>query len=114
MPIQQLSRISTALLVTVFLISCSSVANPPASLVSNPPTVLMVVPHSNGDTNREIAVVFSESMDPASINASTFLIAGMTGAVSYEVTNKIAGFKPSPDFVVDTMYQDGVLLVVGG
>jgi len=106
MPIQQLSRISTALLVTVFLISCSGVANPPASLVSNAPTVLMVVPQSHGvGTNRKIAVVFSEPMDPASINSDSFLIAGMTGTVTYDEINKIAGFKPSPDFTPGNMYQ---------
>jgi hypothetical protein len=106
MPIHQLAKISAALLVTFFLISCSGVANRPSSLVSNPPTVLMVVPQTNGvGTNREIAVVFSAPMDPASINSSTFLIAGMTGTVTYDANNKIAGFKPSPDFASGTTYQ---------
>jgi Ice-binding-like/Bacterial Ig-like domain len=106
MPIRQLSKISPALLVAVFLISCGSVANSPTAVSGPPPAVSMVVPQSDGvGTNREIAVVFSEPMDPASINASTFLVAGATGTVTYDATNKIAGFRPSPDFAPNTMYQ---------
>jgi Ice-binding-like/Bacterial Ig-like domain len=109
MSIQQLSRISAAVLVTFFLISCSGVANQPASIASNPPTVLMVVPQTNGvGTNREIAVVFSKPMDPASINASTFLIAGATGTVTYDTTNNIAGFMPSPDLAANAMYNASI------
>src|ERR1700686_3147385 len=90
MPIRQLSKISPALLVAVFLISCGSVANSPTAVSGPPPAVSMVVPQSDGvGTNREIAVVFSEPMDPASINASTFLVAGATGTVTYDATNKI-------------------------
>jgi hypothetical protein len=106
MSIQQLSRISAALLVTFFLISCSGVANQPASIVSNSPTVSMVVPQSNGvGTNREIAVVFTQPMDPASINAASFLIAGVTGTVTYDTTNKIAAFKPSTDLGTNASYN---------
>ncbi|MGP0021453.1 MAG: ice-binding family protein [Candidatus Sulfotelmatobacter sp.] len=109
MPIQQFCRISTVLLLTVFLISCSGAGSPPATVVSNPPTVVMVVPESDGiATNREIAVVFSQAMDPASINSSTFLIAGMTGTVTYDATNKIGGFIPSPDFAPNTMYNASI------
>jgi len=104
MSLRQFSRLSTAFLVAAFLISCGNVAKQPAS--SDVPTVLMVVPQSNGvGTNREIAVVFNQPMDPASINASTFLIAGATGTVTYDATNKIGGFRPSPDLVPNTMYQ---------
>jgi hypothetical protein len=109
MPIRQLSKISPALLVAVFLISCGSVANSPTAVSGPPPAVSMVVPQSNGvGTNREIAVVFSEPMDPASINASTFLIAGATGTVTYDVTNKIAGFLPSPDLAANIMYNASI------
>jgi hypothetical protein len=108
MSLRQFSKVSTALLVSVFLISCGSVANPPASPASAP-TVLMVVPQSDGvGTNREIAVVFSTPMDPASINASTFLVAGATGTVTYDATNKIAGFRPSPDLAANVMYSASI------
>jgi hypothetical protein len=69
----------------------------------------MVVPQSNGvGTDREIAVVFSEPMDPASINSSSFTIAGMTGTVSYDAANKIGAFKPSPDFAPNTKYNASI------
>jgi hypothetical protein len=109
MPIQQLFRISTTILIAAFLISCGGVANRPASNVGPAPAVSMVVPQSDGvGTNREIAVVFSEPMDPASINASTFLVAGATGTVTYDATNKIAGFTPSPDFAANIMYNASI------
>jgi hypothetical protein len=59
-------------------------------------------------TDREIAVVFSEPMDPASINNSTFTIPGMTGTVTYDATNKIGGFKPSPNFAPNTKYNASI------
>jgi Bacterial Ig-like domain len=97
-----------ALLAVVFLIGCSGVLNPP---VQNPqvfdaPTILMVVAQTNGvGTNREIAVVFSKPMDPASINAGSFVIAGVAGTVTYDTTNKIGAFKPSSAFAPNTMYN---------
>jgi hypothetical protein len=103
---QQLSRISTALLVAVLFVSCGSVPKTPASHAGDAPTVLMVVPQSDGvGVNRQIAVVFTEPMDPASINASTFLIAGATGTVTYDATNMIGGFTPSPDFNANVTYN---------
>src|ERR1035441_2518585 len=64
MSIRRFSKGSTALLVLAFLVACSSVANPPASVVADAPTIMMVVPQSDGvGTNREIAVVFSKPMD---------------------------------------------------
>jgi hypothetical protein len=69
----------------------------------------MVVPESDGfGTNREVAVLFNQPMDPASINSSTFLIAGMTGTVNYDPTNKIGGFTPSPDFAPNTAYSASI------
>jgi hypothetical protein len=106
MSIRQFSRIAVALLVVAFLISCSGVHTPPASIASDAPVVSMVVPQSNGvGTNREIAVVFSKPMDPASINASTFVIAGATGTVTYDATNMIGGFMPSPDLAANVTYN---------
>jgi hypothetical protein len=106
MSLRRVCKISTVLLLTVFLISCRDAGTPPATVASNPPTVVMVIPESDGiATSREIAVVFSQAMDPASINTGTFLIAGMTGTVTYDATNKIGGFIPSPDFAPNTMYN---------
>ena len=109
MSILQISKVSPTLLVAAFLISCGSLTKPPVSTVGGGPAVLMVVPQSNGvGTDREIAVVFSEPMNPASINNSTFTIAGMTGTVTYDATNKIGGFKPSPNFAPNTKYNASI------
>src|ERR1035437_2011257 len=94
MPLRPLSKAPITLLVTLFLVSCNGGSNSPTSSVSDAPTVSMVVPQTSGvGTNRQIAVVFSEAMDPASINTGTFLVAGVTGTVTYDPANKIAAFK---------------------
>jgi len=109
MSLLQVSKVSTALLIAIFLMSCSGnspdLVNPVTASAA-PPTVLTVAPQSNGvGTNREIAVVFSKAMDPASINASTFLVAGVAGTVTYDATNKIAAFKSSVPYAPDTEYN---------
>jgi len=109
MSIRQFSRIAIAISIVAFVISCSGVHPPPVSIVSDAPSVSMVVPQTNGvGTNRAVAVVFSKPMDPASINASTFLIAGATGTVTYDAANMIGAFKPSTDFAPGTMYSASV------
>jgi len=109
MSIHRFARRSIAFPVVAFLIACSGVHTPPAPVASNSPAVLMVVPQTNGvGTDRQIAVVFSKPMDPASINSSTFVITGMTGAVTYDATNKIGAFKPSPDFAPNTKYNASI------
>src|SRR5579864_6596593 len=110
MSIPQLPKVSTALLLAAFLVGCSGLSNSPAPpIVSDAPTVLMVVPQTNGvGTNRAVAVVFSRDMDPASINAGTFIVAGVSGAVTYDVANKIAAFKPSADFAANTMFNASI------
>ncbi len=111
MSIRQFPRVATALLAVVFLIGCSGVVSPPVQnqQASAAPTILMVVAQTNGvATNREIAVVFSKAMDPASINAGTFVVAGVSGTVTYDATNKIGSFKPSSDFAPNTMYNASI------
>jgi hypothetical protein len=56
-------------------------------------------------TNREIAVVFSKPMDPASINTSSFLVAGVAGTVTYDAVNQIAAFKSTLVYAVNTTYS---------
>lgn len=66
----------------------------------------MVVPQTNGvGTNRSIAVVFSEPMDPSSIDANSFIVTGVNGTVTYDAANNIGSFKPSPDFAANTTYN---------
>ena len=109
MSTRRFSKGSTALLISVFLVACSGVPNPPASIVSGVPATVMVVPQTNGvGTNREIAVLFNKPMDPASINTGSFLVAGVAGIVTYDTTNRIAAFKSVTDFVPNTMYNASI------
>jgi type IV pilus assembly protein PilY1 len=66
---------------------------------STPPTVISVTPVSGAtgvDTGTTIKAIFSESMDPASITASTFsLNGGITGTVTYDPGTWTATFTPS-------------------
>jgi Ice-binding-like/Bacterial Ig-like domain len=106
MSIQQFPKISAALLLAAFLIGCSGVASPPVLTPQDAPTVSIVVPQTGGvATNREIAVVFSKPMDPASINSGSFVVVGVPGTVTYDITNKIAAFKSFSDFAPDTMFS---------
>ena len=109
MSIQSFSRGSTALLLLVFLVACNGALNPPPSVGPNSAVTLTVVPQTNGvGTNREIAVVFSKPMDPASINAGSFLVTGVTGTVTYDTANRIAAFKAVTDFAPNTKYNASV------
>src|ERR1700688_1770800 len=112
MSIRQFAKVSAAVLVTIFLLSCSVAPNPPAApLASDPPAVLMVVPQTNGvGTNRSVAVVFSKAMDPATISADTFVVAGVSGTVTYDAANKIGAFTPSTEFAASTMYNASITL----
>jgi hypothetical protein len=91
----------------MLLISCGTTTTPNhVTTAAVAPTVSMVVPQSSGyGTNRLIGVVFSTAMDPASINASTFVVTGVPGTVSYDATNMIAYFKSSADYAVNTKYN---------
>jgi len=100
---------STGLLGALFLVSCNSGLQTPTQPASAAPMVAMVVPQTSGvGTNREIAVLFSKPMDPASINASTFLIAGVIGTVTYDAVNNIAGFKATANYAPDTQYNASI------
>src|SRR5579863_1782283 len=97
----------TVFLAFLFLIGCRGVTDLPVqdSQLSVGPKVSMVVPQTNGvGTNRKIEVVFSEPMDPSSVNASSFVVDGVNGAVTYDAANNIGAFKASPDFAVNTTY----------
>jgi len=109
MPIQQRSKLAIFLLVAPLLVSCGSVHNTPLSPAADGPTVSMVVPQTSGaGTNRAIAVVFSKPMDPASINTSTFVVAGVSGKVTYDAVNMIGSFKASADYTANTMYSASI------
>ena len=78
------------------------------NVIPNPlaaPQVVQVIPQTNGvGTNRLVGVLFSKSMNPASINSTSFTISGAQGSVSYDAINNLAYFKPSPNFTINTNY----------
>jgi len=47
-------------------------------------------------------------MDPASINSASFVVAGLSGTVTYDTTNRIGGFKPSTGFAPNTTYNASI------
>jgi Ice-binding-like/Bacterial Ig-like domain len=100
--------LASAFSVLFVLGGCSSI-NPPAQnpqAATDAPTILIVVPQTNGvGTNRAVAVVFSKPMDPSSINSGSFMVAGVMGTVAYDAANNIASFKPSTDFAPSTMFN---------
>lgn len=78
------------------------------------PTVLAVAEQVNGVApNRMQEVQFSEAMDPATINGSTFVVtdAGgnrMPGAIAYDATFHIASFQPEPALEINTKYTAAI------
>lgn len=54
--------------------------------------------------NQPIQATFSESMDADTINDLTFKIAGKTGTVTYDALTRIATFKPTTNFAINTPY----------
>ena len=69
------------------------------------PTVTGVANQVDGVApNRAIGVVFSEAMNPSTINANTFYIQGVAGAVSYDATSRIATLKPNQSLAATTKY----------
>jgi hypothetical protein len=69
------------------------------------PTVTVIAQTNGVGTNRSIGILFSQPMDPATINSSTFAIAGVSGKVTYDATNRIAAFKSLVDFAPKTTYH---------
>jgi hypothetical protein len=112
MTIPRFPKAATALAPTfsvlLVLSGCSGI-NPPVQTpqkLGDAPTILMVVPQTNGvGTNRAVAVVFSKPMDPSSINGGSFMVAGVMGAVAYDAANRIASFKPSADLAPNTIFN---------
>ncbi|MCU1270463.1 MAG: hypothetical protein JWN74_1757, partial [Acidobacteriaceae bacterium] len=73
-----------------------------------PPIVISVSPAAGAAgvcPNTVITATFSEAMDPATINNTTFTVApGVTGAVTLDGTGQIATFTPSGNLALSTTY----------
>ena len=88
--------------VWTFTTGATSCPPPPA------PVVISVSPAAGAAgicPNTVITATFSEAMDPATIDNTTFtLAAGVTGAVTLDGTGQIATFTPSGNLALNTTY----------
>jgi len=73
-----------------------------------PPLVISVSPAAGASgvcPNTVISATFSEAMDPATINTTTFTVApGITGTVTLDGTGQIATFTPSGNLALNSTY----------
>jgi len=114
---QKISLSKLLLLVVAALTVASTGCSDPDKNGGNPlllsaPTVIGVQP-LNGSvgscTDSIITATFSKAMNPASINASTFTLAGpssasVAGQVSYDSPSKTAIFTPAATLAANTLY----------
>jgi hypothetical protein len=75
-----------------------------STLDLSPPTV-SVVSQGCVSPDGSIQVVFDEAMESSTINTSTFLVAGLTGTVTYDPVTRIASFTPTGGFAANTSYN---------
>ena len=80
--------------------------------VSSAPPVASALAPSPGATgvaiNQTVTATFSQAMNPATINTSTFTLTGasgaVTGSVTYNSTGSVATFTPSVNLAYNTVY----------
>jgi hypothetical protein len=79
-----------------------------ANACSPPPDVISVTPLTGATGVCSLAVItatFSEAMNPATINTTTFTVSsGVTGIITHDVSNTIFTFTPSSPLAVNTVY----------
>ena len=70
------------------------------------PTVLISTPADGACPNVSVTATFSEAMNAATINATTFTLAGpgAAGAVTYDAPDVTATFTPNPPLALDSTY----------
>jgi hypothetical protein len=77
-----------------------------------PPTVISTTPTNAATgipTNQALTATFSEAMNPATIGAATFTLAGpggvaVSGVVTYVVPGSVATFTPAANLAATTLY----------
>jgi len=82
--------------------------NPPGPSDSTPPTILSVSPPDNATNvpvSAQLQVAFSEAMQSASINGTTFTVGGVTGAVSVSISGTTASYSPTTSLLPNTTYS---------
>jgi hypothetical protein len=109
----QVSLVFIVLILSVYLITgCSGSGGGNGNSGTTAPVVSSVVPLNNAGSvaiNTKIAVTFSEAMDQATINGTTFTVVNTTAggtAVTGTVTSvgQNAVFTPAADLAVSTLY----------
>lgn len=80
-----------------------------ATVDSTAPTILSTDPAANASgvpTNKKVSATFSETMDPATINVSTFRLkkSGVDVAATVAYANKIATLSPSSALTANSVY----------
>jgi hypothetical protein len=71
------------------------------------PTIVSVTPADGACPNTTVTAVFSEAMNPSTINATTFTLTGpgAAGTVTYDVPNLTATFTPTAPLALNTLYS---------
>lgn len=80
-----------------------------------PPSVAETVPANDAvgfDASVSISAVFSEDLNPATVNASTFTVSGVSGTVTYDAATRTATFTPEGDLADATTYTATVTAAV--
>src|ERR1700722_497505 len=103
----------TAILLIILIIGATGCSDSGSSnKTPTPPTVVSAAPPSvaaSACPNTMITATFSEGMNPATINGTTFTLAGpgvaaVAGTVSYNLGSKTATFSPSASLALNTIY----------
>ncbi len=70
------------------------------------PAVVSFTPADGACPNTTVTATFNEAMNPATIGATTFTLAGTgaAGTVTYDVPNQTAIFTPSAPLALDSLY----------
>jgi hypothetical protein len=92
--------------------AATTITNAGITFDSTRPTVSSVSPTNgavNVSVNAAVTATFSEAMDPATINGTTFLVSGATGSVTYDPGTFTATFTPFPNLAAGTVYTATVM-----
>jgi hypothetical protein len=101
-----------SLLLLIVITGCNDPDTTPGGPGLTPPTVISVAPPNNAAgacSNTIVTATFTEAMNPATINASTFTLTGpnstaIAGQVTYNSTSNTAIFTPSSSLGLSTLY----------